>query len=243
MKLNKTIIPDKSSAKLAEFFGIMLGDGCCSSNQITISGGTIDGTYISEYIPKLVAELFNRKVNFRKIAIESLDCLLHSVDVSSMLRSMGFSSPKTNCQIPNFYFQNLVLLKACVRGLFDTDGGLHRHHAKSAQLKFTNKSAAIVDSLQCALLQLGFKPVRTMDHKEKNTHALYLFSSDVKKYFDEIGSSNPKNQLKFKKWIENGAIPLNIEIEEEIRLSKNVQEELLGKKLDSIKILGFGARN
>jgi DNA-binding transcriptional regulator WhiA len=241
MKLNKTKIPDKSSVKLAEFFGIMLGDGCCSSNQITISGGTIDGSYISEYIPNLVMKLFNRKVNFRKIALESLDCLLHSVDVSSMLRSMGFSSPKIDCKIPNYYFNNEQLLKACIRGLFDTDGGLHRHHKASAQLKFTNKSTSIVDSLFTALTQFGYRPARTIDHKEKKTHALYLFSKDVKKYFDEIGSSNPKNQLKFRKWIENGIVPLNIEIEEEVRLSKSVQEELLGKKLDSIKIVGFGA--
>ena len=42
--------------KFAEFIGIMLGDGCAQqkTNTITISGGTIDGTYISKYIPNLI---------------------------------------------------------------------------------------------------------------------------------------------------------------------------------------------
>ena len=43
-------------SEFAEFYGIMLGDGCCYSKnyQITISGGTIDGTYITEHIPNLI---------------------------------------------------------------------------------------------------------------------------------------------------------------------------------------------
>lgn len=234
----------KRNLHLAEFYGIMLGDGCSQpkSYQITISGGTIDGTYITEYIPKLIWNIFSRKVRFRKIVREGFDCLLASKAACDLMAKMEFVSPKINCKILEKFFSDEDLLKACVRGLFDTDGGLHRHHKRSAQLKFTNKSVTIIDSLQRALTQMGYKPSRTIDHKEKNTDALYLFSKDVKRYFTEIGSSNPKNQLKFTRWIETGIVPLNIEIEKEVRLTKEVQEALLGKSIDDIKFCGFAAQ-
>jgi DNA-binding transcriptional regulator WhiA len=231
--------------ELAEFMGIMLGDGCChaKSYQITICCGTIDGTYITEYIPNLINKLFSKKVKFRKITKEGFDCLFSSIDVYKFLKkSMGFASPKITCKIPKIFFNDINLLRACVRGLFDTDGGLHRHHVKSAQLKFTNKSLPIIDSLEKALKQLNYNPIRTIDHKEKNTHAIYLFSKDVKKYFNEIGSSNPKNKIKFRHWVETGIVPLNMEIEKEVRLSDEIQENLIKKKLNEVKIVGYGAK-
>ncbi len=228
--------------ELAEFIGIMLGDGCSQRNQITISGGTIDGRYITEFIPRLIEYLFSKKVRFRKQARENFDCIFSSIEVYNLLKEIGFVSPKVNCKIPENLFKDNDLLRSCVRGLYDTDGGLHKHHERSAQLHFTNKEHSLIYSLRKALIQLGFKPSNpTINHKEKNTFTIYLFSKDVKKYFKEIGSNNPKNQIKFKKWIETGIVPLNTEIENEIRLSKEIQESLLGKSLDTIKIAGYGA--
>ncbi len=231
-------------SEFAEFYGIMLGDGCSQANSyaITISGCTIDGIYMTEYIPSLIKNLFSKKVRFRKQTREGFDCIFSSIDVYYLLKENGFVSPKINCKIPDNFFHDKNLLQSCIRGMFDTDGGLHRHHLKSAQLKFTNKSITVVNSLQKALIHLGFKPARTIDHKEKNTYALYLFTNDVKKYFQEIGSNNPKNQIKFKRWTETGIVPLNTEIEKEVKLSKEIQESLLGKSLDSIKIYGYGAK-
>ena len=228
--------------KLAEFVGIMLGDGCnqLRTNQITISCGTIDGNYISEYIPNLINHLFSKKVSFRKISYQGLDCIFASKEVSNLLANeMHLKSPKINCKIPKQFFSNYDELKACIRGMFDTDGGLHRHHKKSAQLKFTNKSHSMVWSLYKALTQLKYRPSITVDHKEKNTLAIYLFDKDVKKYFEEVGSNNPKNNIKFNNWIENGVVPLNKEIENQVKLSKKVQEKLLGKGLEDVKISGF----
>lgn len=238
--------PKLDSIELAEFVGIMLGDGCSQKRtyQITISGGTIDGSFISEYIPTLIEYLFSKKVRFRKMAKESFDCIFNSKEVHDMLfKRYNFSSPKTNCEIPCHFFDNPSLLKACVRGLFDTDGGLHKHHVKSAQLHFTNKSKSLIKSLRRALIHLGFKPSRsTINHKEKCTWTIYLFSEDVKKYHLEIGFKNPKNIIKYERWIETGIVPLNSEIEADTRLPKEVQEQLLGKKLDSLKIYGYGAK-
>lgn len=228
--------------ELAEFVGIMLGDGCAQQNThtITISCGIVDGKYSSEYIPKLIETLFSKKVRYRKQSPGGIDCIFGSKRVCDLLRNeMNFSSPKINCEIPKHFFDDDELLKACVRGLFDTDGGLHRHHKASAQLKFTNKSHVLVDSLYNALKQLGFNPCTTIDHKEKNTKAIYLFTNDVKRYFIEIGSNNPKNQIKHQHWTEKGIIPLNTEIEQSIKLTNLEQEKLLKRKLTPLKIHKF----
>ncbi|MFC1649005.1 hypothetical protein ACFL1B_06150, partial [Nanoarchaeota archaeon] len=94
---------------------------------------------------------------------------------------------------------------------------VHRHHEKSSQLKFTNKSLSLINSLEKALIHLGFKPA-IVYNKKRDIYNIYLFTEDVKKYFEEIGSNNPKNNIKFQKWLENGVMPLNSEIKHIISL-------------------------
>lgn len=212
---DKVKIPEKYTPELAEFLGIMLGDGCVYrvNSQITISCGEIDRPYILEYIPDLVEKLFSKKVSFRKMTEGGLDCRFASREVCCYLSNeFDFKSPRGECEIPPKFFMNNNLLRACIRGLFDTDGGLHRHHKNSAQLSFTNKSRNLIKSLALALEKLGYNPRITINHKRRNILTLYLFSYDVKKYFEEIGSSNLKNQIKFEKWIKEGIVPLNREL-------------------------------
>ena len=126
---------------------------------------------------------------------------------------MKISSPKKDSVIPKQFFKNKHILKFCVRGLFDTDGGLHIHHKNSAQLHFTNKSHLLIKSLRNALLNLKFNPSKIcLNNKRKRTFQLYLFDKEIKKYFKDIGSSNPKNNLKFKVLIKEGIMPSNKEI-------------------------------
>ena len=209
-------IPNRITPELAEFIGIMLGDGNVNSKtyQITISCGEIDGTYIKDYIPNMVINLFSKRVSFRKINIGGIDCRFCSKKVAEYLtKEMGITSPKIDCSIPLFFFKDNGLLRACVRGLIDTDGGLHQHHVHSAQLHFTNKSRSLIESLRGALKQLEFKPSKIcLNNRKKKTYLIYLFDNDVRKYFQEVGSSNPKNKIKFRQWVEEGIVPLNKEI-------------------------------
>ena len=87
-------------SEFAEFYGIMLGDGCSQRNQITIGGGTIDGTYITQFIPNIINNLFSKKVRYKKQCKESFDCIFSSIDVYKLLKEFGFVSPKINCVIP-----------------------------------------------------------------------------------------------------------------------------------------------
>lgn len=151
LKKGNPTIPKKVTPRVAEFLGIMLGDGCAQakSNQITISCGDIDMPYITKYIPKLVLELFSKKVSFRKVAQGSIDCCFASKEVCSYLyEKFNFQSPKIDCEIPELFFKNKTLLRACIRGLIDTDGGIYKHHKNSIQLSFTNKCLPLINSLR-----------------------------------------------------------------------------------------------
>ena len=88
-------IPKKITPNLAEFIGIMLGDGCIykPNSQITISCGEIDKKYILQYILDLVKNLFSKNVSFRKITKGGLDCRFCSKKVCNYLNNeMNFIS-------------------------------------------------------------------------------------------------------------------------------------------------------
>ena len=143
-----------------------------------------------------------------------IQCQFNSKKVCDyLINRIGLNFPKNNCYIPNNILNKSILLKSCIRGLFDTDGGLHKHHKYSTQLQFTNKSLPLIKSLRFGLIKLGYKPSNIgINHLEFNTFQLYLFNRDVKKYFREIGSNNPKNNIKFEEWINKGMMPSNSEI-------------------------------
>ena len=61
----KKVVLPKYSSELAEFFGIMLGDGHLSDYQVTVTLGTKEMAY-AEYIVTLMAALFGPRP---KIAI------------------------------------------------------------------------------------------------------------------------------------------------------------------------------
>ena len=117
---------------------------------------------------------------------------------------------RINSKIPKEFFKDKNLLKSCIRGLIDTDGGIYRHHARSVQTVFYNNDLNLIKSLHKALNLLGYGPKITRE--KRGAYHLNLFTEDSKKYFKEIGFNNPKNIIKFKHWLKNGRIPNNSEI-------------------------------
>lgn len=208
-------VPEWLSENLAEFVGIMLGDGHInlSNYQFTIACGAVDAEYITKHIPSLVSGLFSKEVHIKDFEGIYFHCVFSSKKVCEYLvDNIGmFGGRKLAVEIPDIFFKTVALLTGCVRGLFDTDGGLHRHHKHSAQLIFTNKCVSLVDSLKKALILLGYHP-SLYHNKKRKIYSLYLFNADVRRYFLKIGSSNHKNNIKFLRWIETGVVPNNSEL-------------------------------
>ena len=198
---NKTsaLLPKKFSKELAELFGVLLGDGGVEKYFVRIY---LNRKADKGYPQRLVR--FIKKI-FPKIKVTCLDrkkrgteeVQVSSIDICNYLRSIGFDSKKRT--IPLWIVEDTDFTKATIKGLFDTEGsvGIKKYQGKSGlrvyqQLTVTNKNKNILLFLEQGLEKLGYHPTK---NSEKN---IYISNqADIKRYFREIGSRNPKMQKKF----------------------------------------------
>lgn len=210
--------------KEAELVGIILGDGHLDIHTygIIITCGEIDWNYIHKYVPKLMEDIFLKRpcivhIKYKGFAIQ---CKLYSKEAFYYIKEKYNikSGKKKNMEIPKEFFKDKNLLRACVKGMMDTDGGIYRHHARSIQIVFYNSDILLISSLKKAFNLLGYNP--KISREKRGRFHLDLFTEDSKKYYDEIGFSNAKNNIKFKQWLKDGRIPNNSEIKKEIAVAE-----------------------
>lgn len=191
------------SPKLAEFIGIMLGDGGTSKDQIKI---TLDINVDKEYasvVRNMIKDLFgkNPSIYVRKDA-NALTICLSGVDVVSYLVSKGIcigSKMKANIGIPEWIKSNPIYSKSCIRGLIDTDGCLFIHKYKFKEkneyryknICFVSAIPKLMSDVKEQLQLLGYTP------KGKGTKLFLYNQIEAKRYLDEIGTSNPKNFIRW----------------------------------------------
>jgi len=108
---------------------------------------------------------------------------------------------KNQVGIPGWIDKNIEYSKACLRGLIDTDGSFYQHRYGSGAKKynylklcFSNCSKPLLNSVLMILRRLKLKA-----YLHGNNVSLYSVA-DVKRYFEEIGTNNPKHQNKFKQF-------------------------------------------
>ncbi|MEK7498838.1 MAG: LAGLIDADG family homing endonuclease [Patescibacteria group bacterium] len=195
-KRRDVVIPEEYTADLAEFFGVMLGDGKLSHFQVVVSLGTKEMEYAEE-----VVELIHRNFKiYPKIAIRKTgykDVYFGSVDVTSWLKEKGLVYNKVLSQVdvPKWIFDNREFMKGCIRGFFDTDGSIYRLRF-GIQISFTNKSAPLLKSIQIMLVYLGYHPSRISGYK------FYLTKkNEVSRFFEEINPRNQKHRGRFKEFL------------------------------------------
>ena len=102
--------------------------------------------------------------------------------------------------IPEWIHSHSAFQKACVRGLMDTDGGVFFHHHtsnghryRSFGLTFCNHSLLIVHGMARILREQHFK------FSIQEQIKIYMYKlSEVQRYFQVIGTHNPKNVKKLR---------------------------------------------
>lgn len=202
--LRKEFRINDPSILFAEASGIILGDGGITDHQLRITvSSLVDGPYAT-FIISLFEKVFGEKPSWRKCSCcNSIDLTLSGVGLVEELERWGFvrgNKVKHQVDFPKWIWSDIEFQKACVRGLMDTDGGCYFHKHKSNGLVyrnfgmcFTNKSLPIVSSVAriLKLLEIKFSLVN------QGTQ-IYIYSFiEIKKYFNLIGSNNPKNIKKF----------------------------------------------
>jgi len=199
-KLRKSFDIPRKSRRLAEFVGIILGDGGVTPYQVQISlHRCLDAEYTG-FVANLGYDLFGIKPSIfvrDNVAVVTFS----SVALVQYLSTIGIglgNKVRRQVQIPEWISQKAIFSQACVRGLIDTDGCVYidRHQVKgkvfeSLCLSFSNSSSPLLLGVHRSLLELGLRSYLYYKNVKLRT------ISDIKKYFLVIGSSNRKHIGKF----------------------------------------------
>ena len=197
---NRFVFPEESK-NLAEFIGILLGDGGITQSQATITLNSIaDKDYIS-YVGCLGELLFGRKMSIYQRKREKATTLqLTGVLLIKFLMSIGLkqgNKVKQQVDVPEWIKQNTHYRIACTRGLMDTDGGifLHKYKVNGKQYSyrkicFTNKSRPLLQFVYDTLYSLKLTPKYGWEGDSKRVWVYDSYKTE--RYLDIIGSHNPR---------------------------------------------------
>lgn len=189
-------IPGKSM-NLAEFTGILLGDGHISKGQVWVSLNHKDDADYHVYVKKLMQGLFKAKIgSMHRGEKGTVEAYLGSTKVVKFFKKMGLvhNKVKEQVKIPNWVFEKQEYQKACLKGLIDTDGSVYRLKLGGAQLSFKNRSAELLKGVRKLLVNQELHPSKI------SGYSIYLTRRrELDKYFCEIGSSNVKHHYRYLK--------------------------------------------
>lgn len=201
MNTAKSIKKPIFSAVLAEFVGIILGDGGISKRQVVVTLHRYDDKEYSEYVRQVIKKLFcvvpgvyrNKKSLADNIVISRIELVQFLVDKLGL--KIG-SKVRQQVDVPVWIKDKKPYSVACLRGLVDTDGCIikHRYVVKRKKycykkLSFTNASLPLLQFVFETLVRLGMSPRATKNGEEVRLESQY----DMERYFRVVGSNNQKH--------------------------------------------------
>ncbi len=206
-------IPEKNE-NLAEFIGIMLGDGNIYVNekykayQVKIVGDFYkDFIYLNNYVKKLIINNFSiSPIFYKRKRDNGLDIKLNSINLVKSLLDLGLKSGdkiKNQVTIPDWIYKKEKYLVSCIRGLFDTDGSVYEllpNWPGLFQITFTNKNMTLLQDTRKALLKLKIKVsnISNLNSKDSTPRIYITKKEEIKKFLRKVGFSNPKHLNKLK---------------------------------------------
>lgn len=202
----------KLSKKLAEFIGILAGDGHLSkiTTEISISSDKdFDKDYSFFYLPYLIKSLFKVNIgHYVQHNVNKAKCYIYSKNIMNYLVNefkLPMGNKKNRLHIPNQIIKNKEYAKSYVRGFFDTDGSFHRHHKNTAAVEFISRDKGFLKELNKLIKSLRFSTCIT-------GKSIYIYTKDhIDRFFKEIEPKNKKHLLKYKFYKEKGYVPKNNE--------------------------------
>lgn len=201
-KVANDFITPRHSCTLAEFVGIVLGDGSISKDQCQISLHMIDDIEYAKHVGKLASKLFGANHSESRYPKDNaLKIVISGVKFVKSLELFGLQKGnkiKHQVDIPRWIKNNPDYLKACIRGLFDTDGGTftHRHVVNGHRyvhfgLTFTSASKPLLNSYKRELDRNGFGI-----HGSGDSTFIYGVK-ETKRFFDIFKPRNRKHKERF----------------------------------------------
>lgn len=200
----KEVRKPEYSKELAEFVGIILGDGGISQYQVVVTLHATDDKEYGSFVTKLIKNLFKVPVAIYPSKKDSvIDYVVSRVELVRFLEKLGLkqgNKVKHQVDIPDWIRGNNEYSIACVRGLVDTDGCVftHRYTVKEKvysykKLSFTSRSEPLRQSVFQILKDVGLR-VRFGTNFDVRVDS----KEDMEKYFRIVDSHNPKHLKRYK---------------------------------------------
>src|SRR3989344_4438268 len=163
--------------------------------QIRIVGDSIkDKNYLTNYVKPLIENLFEIKTNLHKAKDKNaLNINAFGLRLIEFLENKGFKPGdkiRNQLTIPNWIKENKEYLKACLRGLYDTDGSIYKLTNQNVyQISFRNYNISLLKDVRNSLIYLGIAPSQI----SKGNEITITKKSELRKFLNEVGFHNSKH--------------------------------------------------
>jgi hypothetical protein len=193
-------LPQDYSQSLAEFFGILLGDGGITPCQIGITLNSEADKNYRGYVIALVRRLFHEQptVIFRKDS-KAVVLQLSGVNLVHYCVGKGLkvgNKVKQQVDVPLWIKKSKLYSRYCVRGLIDTDGCIfiNRYQVNGKwymyrKLDFSNKSKPLLKFVYDTLMKNDLHPIYYQDGNVR-----ICSEKETLRYLNVIGTSNTRLQ-------------------------------------------------
>ncbi len=207
----KIICSPELSEDFCEFLGALAGDGHLGRYPAVIAitcHKILDRDYIFHLV-ELFEKLFKEKpqLNIQRNVVKMY---FYSKDLVYQINKMyghPIGRKKGGLSVPKQIKENDRYVCAYLRGLFDTDGCLCRHHKNSgAILEISSKDSSFLKEINFLLNALNFKT--SQGYKNINIYA----KKEIDKFFKLISPANNKHRFKYETFKKTGKVPLTKDI-------------------------------
>jgi hypothetical protein len=140
------------------------------------------------------------RYNFLDIK-NTLNVVVSSIALVEHLETLGLhrgNKVARQASIPEWIFEDAAYIRACTRGLMDTDGSifLHRQRYKRREyrfleLYFSNHSHPLLAGMERLLSSLQFTP------KRDNRGVTLYRQEEIKRYFEAVSTHNLHHQERY----------------------------------------------
>lgn len=203
----KKVAYPRFSLPLAEFFGIMIGDGSISKYQTTITLNNETDKKYANFVCKLIYNLFHVYPRLYKVKNSKANNIVVSrINLVNYLVNNGLVlGHKINqkISIPEWIMRKKDYKIFCLRGLIDTDGSIiHEIHKiknntyKYPRLNFTSASKNLIEQVFGIFSELKFTPKIRRGGRSVQLENI----KEICDYFSVVGTSNPKHKERIRAW-------------------------------------------
>jgi intein/homing endonuclease len=207
----------------AEIVGAFIGDGCLSKwraenreVRIVLFTGSWENDlpYYEERILPIIRKGTKSSITpYHRKSENAVLVRIRDKGLVEFLLSLGFNFGKKGERIviPKVIANDSILAKACVRGIFNTDGSVYRRYTKiykkhgmkslsilnHAVIQIKMKSRPLIQQIHDLLVSFGYRPNKIASDGNGSWLVRVNRQDDIEKFFKEIATTHPYHAQRY----------------------------------------------